>query len=227
MNQGKPESSGKINRRQFLVGSSALGAAVFLPGRLLAIENTIPDSKGFLVVDLKKCQGCGTCMMACALAHSGVASYSLSRIQIQQDSFVDWPDDVSMAICRQCQDAPCVAVCPVRPIRANKPNPGQGNVRMIDPALCIGCKMCLTRCPYTPSRIQWNPYLQQSQKCDLCVETPYLEEKGGPGGTQACVKVCPVNAIAFTTKMPDQGSQESYIVNLRGSAWAKLGMTTK
>lgn len=227
MNEEKPETAGKISRRQFLLGSGALGAAVFLPGRLLAIPNTIADSKGFLVVDLKKCQGCGTCMMACALAHSGMASYNLSRIQIQQDSFADWPDDVSMAICRQCQDAPCVAVCPVRPIKANKPNSKQGNVRMIDPALCIGCKMCLVRCPFTPSRIQWNPYLQKSQKCDLCVDTPYLEEKGGPGGTQACVKVCPVNAISYTTKMPDQGSDESYHVNLRGRAWSKLGMTTK
>jgi protein NrfC len=227
MNEDKPETAGKISRRQFLLGSGALGAAAFLPGRLLAIPNTIADSEGFLVVDLKKCQGCGTCMMACALAHSGMASYNLARIQIQQDSFADWPDDVSMAICRQCQDAPCVAVCPVRPIKANKPNSKQGNVRMIDPALCIGCKMCLVRCPFTPSRIQWNSELQQSQKCDLCVDTPYLEEKGGPGGTQACVKVCPVNAISYTTKMPDQGSDESYHVNLRGRAWSKLGMTTK
>jgi protein NrfC len=227
MNEDKPESSGKITRRQFLIGTGALGAAFFLPGRLLAIPNTIADSKGFLVVDLKKCQGCGTCMMACALAHSGIASYSLSRIQIQQDSFADWPDDLAMAICRQCQDAPCVAVCPVRPVRANKQNPKQGNVRMIDQSLCIGCKMCLTRCPYTPTRIQWNSELQKSQKCDLCVETPYLEEKGGPGGTQACIRVCPVNAIALTTKMPDQGSDESYNVNLRDHVWSKLGMTNK
>jgi len=227
MNNEKIESSGKLTRRQFLVGTGALGAAVLLPGKLLAIPNTMADSEGFLVVDLKKCQGCGTCMMACALAHSGTASYSLSRIQIQQDSFADWPDDVSMAICRQCRDAPCVAVCPVRPIRANKPNAKRGNVRMIDQNLCIGCKICLTRCPFTPSRIQWNFELQKSQKCDLCVGTPYMEEKGGPGGTQACVKVCPVNAIRFTTKMPDQGSEESYFVNLRGRAWSKLGMTTQ
>ena len=227
MKNEKSSSSGKLTRRQFLVGTGALGAAILLPGQLLAIPNTIPDSEGFLVVDLKKCQGCGTCMMACALAHSGVASYSLSRIQILQDSFADWPDDVFMAICRQCEDAPCVSVCPVRPIRANKANSKQGNVRMIDQDLCIGCKLCLTRCPYTPSRIQWNAELKKSQKCDLCVDTPYLAEKGGPGNTQVCVKVCPVNAIAFTTKMPDQGSESSYVVNLRGRAWSKLGMTTK
>lgn len=227
MKDEKSSSSGKLTRRQFLVGTGALGAAILLPGQLLAIPNTIPDSEGFLVVDLKKCQGCGTCMMACALAHSGEASYSLSRIQIQQDSFADWPDDVFMAICRQCEDAPCVSVCPVRPIRANKANSKQGNVRMIDQDLCIGCKLCLTRCPYTPSRIQWNAELKKSQKCDLCVDTPYLAEKGGPGNTQVCVKVCPVNAIAFTTTMPDQGSESSYVVNLRGRAWSKLGMTTK
>jgi protein NrfC len=227
MKDEQSSSSGKLTRRQFLVGTGALGAAILLPGQLLAIPNTIPNSEGFLVVDLKKCQGCGTCMMACALAHSGMASYSLSRIQILQDSFADWPDDVFMAICRQCEDAPCVSVCPVRPIRANKANAKQGNVRMIDQGLCIGCKLCLTRCPYTPSRIQWNGELKKSQKCDLCVDTPYLGEKGGPGGTQACVKVCPVNAIAFTTKMPDQGSESSYVVNLRGRAWSKLGMTTK
>ena len=227
MRNDKPGSKKVITRRQFLVGTGAMGAAVLLPGKLLAIPTGMPDSKGFLVVDLKKCQGCGTCMMACALAHSGIASYSLSRIQIQQDSFADWPDDVSMAICRQCEDAPCVSVCPVRPIRANKPNPEKGYVRMIDQNLCIGCKMCLTRCPFTPVRIQWNVALQKSQKCDLCVDTPYMEETGGPGGTQACVRVCPVNAIRFTTKMPDQTTEDSYNVNLRGATWAKLGMTTK
>lgn len=227
-------SSEKISRRQFILGVGAIGLAAAAGGsnlvlsrELLAVPNSIEDSGGFLLVDLKKCQGCGTCMMACALAHTGAASYSLSRIQIQQDPFANWPEDIFMATCRQCQDAPCVEVCPVRPVRANKPNPDYGNVRMIDPKLCIGCRLCFTRCPYIPSRIQWNPEIQKSQKCDLCVDTPYLGEKGGPGGTQACVKVCPVNAIAFTKIRPDQKIEESYFVNLRGPAWGKLGMTTK
>lgn len=229
MDDPQDKLPGELSRRQFIRGVGALGLVAVagvdltLPGKVLAI----PNSEGFLLVDLKKCQGCGTCMMACALAHTGEASYSLSRIQVQQDSFADWPDDVFMATCRQCQDAPCVEVCPVRPVRANKPNPGQGNVRMIDPKLCIGCKLCLTRCPYVPSRIQWNHDIQRSQKCDLCVDTPYLGERGGPGGTQTCVEVCPVNAIAFTKIMPDQSTEESYFVNLRGPAWGRLGMTTK
>jgi len=226
-------SPNEITRRQFLLGAGALslaatvGADLVLPGKLLAITNSIPDSEGFLLVDLKKCQGCGTCMMACALAHTGVASYTLSRIQIQQDSFINWPDDVFMATCRQCQDAPCVEACPVEPVKANRPHPEYGNVRMIDQELCIGCQACVEACPFTPKRVQWDHMSKKSQKCDLCADTPFLSERGGPDGTQTCVKVCPVNAIAFTKMMPNQEIEESYFVNLRGPAWAKLGMTTK
>lgn len=227
MEEQHTTESRKITRRQLLIGTGAVGAVLILPGRLLAIPVKIPDSEGYLLVDLKKCQGCGTCMMACALAHTGVASYSLSRIQVQQDSFANWPDDIFMAVCRQCEDAPCVSVCPVRPVRANKPDPEWGYTRMIDQQLCIGCKQCLARCPYTPSRIQWDEARQKSQKCDLCADTPYLDEKGGPGGMQTCVRVCPVNAITFTTEMPDQGSASSYVTNLRGPVWSRLGMTTK
>ena len=226
-------SSGKITRRQFMLGlgaiglAAAVGADLVLPGKLLAVTNSIPNSEGFLLVDLKKCQGCGTCMMACALAHKGVASYSLARIQIQQDSFKNWPEDVFMATCRQCQDAPCVEVCPVEPVKANRPHPEYGNVRMIDQKLCIGCQACIEACPFTPKRVQWDHGIEKSQKCDLCADTPYLGERGGPGWTQTCVKVCPVNAITFTKIMPDQKIEESYFINLRGPAWAKLGMTTK
>jgi len=217
-----------VSRRQFLVGAGTLGFAaamgfqLVLPGEVLAIVN----AEGFLLVDLKKCQGCGTCMMSCALAHTGVASYSLARIQIQQDSFATWPEDVFMATCRQCEDAPCVDACPVEPVKANRPRPEFGNVRMIDQELCIGCQNCIEACPYTPSRCQWDHTIFKSQKCDLCADTPHLGEPGGPGGTQTCVKVCPVNAISFTRVMPDQGSEESYFVNLRDAVWARLGMTT-
>ena len=58
-------STGKLTRRQFLVGTGAIGAAMLLPGQLLAIPNGIPDAEGFLVVDLKKCQGCGICAREC------------------------------------------------------------------------------------------------------------------------------------------------------------------
>lgn len=216
-------------RRRFLLGTGAIGAAAALRPDWIFAANVlvIPNAEGFLLVDMKKCQGCGTCMMACSLAHTGEASYSLSRIQIQQDSFANWPDDIHMAQCHQCPDAPCVEVCPVRPVKANKPNPAFGNVRMIDQDLCIGCQMCIGACPFIPARVQFNPAIGRSQKCDLCADTPHLGAKGGPGGVQACVQSCPVGAIAFTPNMPKVNTEESYTVDLRGPVWQKLGMTTK
>lgn len=218
---------GKITRRRFLLGVGGIGFAVAVagpfvlrPGKLAAM----PDAGGFLVVDLKKCQGCGACMTACSLAHTGTVSMSLARIQIQQDPFATWPDDVFMAPCLQCADAPCVNACPVS---ANSPDAGHANVRRIDPQRCIGCFQCIDACPYTPKRLQWNHLSRQAQKCDLCSNARYLGEPGGPGGTQACVKVCPVDAISFTETMPDQRSEESYHVNLRGKGWGTLGYTTE
>ena len=58
--------SPEISRRRFLQLAGtfsfavAAGVDLLLPGEVLAI----PNAEGFLLVDLKKCQGCCTCMMA-------------------------------------------------------------------------------------------------------------------------------------------------------------------
>ena len=215
-----------MDRRKFLKIAGAAGIATIAPGAFLFAGEFLmmPNSEGFLVVDMAKCQGCNSCMTSCSLAHHGIASLSRSRIQIQQSSFAKWPDDVSIAVCRQCRNAPCVRVCPVN---ANSVDTKNGMVRRIDPDRCIGCMRCLIACPYLPRRLQWDPVHRKSQKCDLCVDTPYLKEKGGPGGFQACVNVCPVHAIAFVPKMPDQESPSGYYTNLRGKGWKISGGSTE
>jgi len=217
---------GGMDRRTFLktiaaagIAASGVGAAFMLPGTNLMV---MPNSKGYLVVDMGKCMGCDTCMMTCSLVHHGEASLSLSRIQIQQDAFQSWPNDIHMAVCHQCEDAPCVKACPVE---ADHVDIVHGNVRTIDPDKCIGCTQCIDACPWLPKRLQWNPETKKVQKCDLCANTPYLRDKGGPGGTQSCVKVCPVGAIAYIDKIPDQNDPTAYNVNLRDKAWKSLGMT--
>ena len=221
-----PTRSGGTTRRAFLTASAATGCAVLAGSGVLLADGrfVIPNSAGFLVVDMKKCQGCGTCMQACSLAHTGKASYSLSRIQVLQDSFARWPDDIVLAQCRQCQNAPCVEVCPTG---ANHADAKAGHVRRVDQALCIGCRSCIAACPFTPDRVQWDKGRRKAQKCDLCIDTPYLDQKGGPDGVQACVRVCPVSAIAFVREMPDQALEGAYQANLRDWVWKRLGMTTE
>jgi len=213
-------SEKEISRRDFL---KYTGTIVFVVGtscyvlvnkgcsKLIKVEKKgaeLPASEGYLLVDVKKCQGCMSCMLACTLVHEGVENPSLSRIQIIQDSFECFPDDVTIEQCRQCVDPPCVKACPADALKANAK---YGNVRMVDRGKCIGCGACVEACPYIPSR----PVVvsdenfngdRKSRKCDLCANTPYHwdEAGGGPHGKQACVEVCPVGAIKFTKEVPLQ-----------------------
>lgn len=187
----------------------------------------IAVSDGYLVVDVGKCQGCISCMLACSLVHEGAHNPSLSRIQILQDSFGKFPDDLTIEQCRQCKEPACVESCPEDALKAN---PEFGYVRMVDKEKCTGCGSCFEACPYTPTRLSvmvdenLNRKLK-SRKCDLCANAPHHWDKkgGGPEGKQACVEVCPVGAIAFTKKLPIQEGKSGYKVNLRDKNWAKLG----
>ena len=218
-----------ISRRDFfkctgiiIIGAGAFGSCVF-PDKVI-----IPASKGYLLVDTKKCQTCMSCMLACSLVHVGVENLSLSRIQIIQNSFNKWPDDKIIGQCRQCVHPACVKICPVGALTANNK---YGNVRIVDEDQCIGCGKCAEACPYIPRRAVVVPDVHTkyiSQKCDLCVNTPYHWDKagGGPEGKQACVEVCPVGAIEFTKEVPVQEGDSGYNVNLRGGAWRDLGYPT-
>ena len=169
-------------------------------------------------------------MLACSLIHEGVESLSLSRIQIMQNSFESFPDDLTIEQCRQCVDPACVKICPTGALKAD---PRYGNLRMVDKEECIGCGACFDACPYTPSRAflaadKAYDDEAKSRKCDLCANAPYHwdEAGGGPDGKQACVAVCPVGAIIFAKEIPKQSGDDGYKVDLRDRSWGKLGYPT-
>jgi protein NrfC len=89
-----------------------------------------------------------------------------------------------------------------------------GHIRRIDAEACEGCWSCIRACPYSPSRISWNPDTQKAAMCDLCLDTPFWGEQGGVGGKQACAEVCPFGAITFTQKTPVQSGDIGYKVEL-------------
>ena len=223
----------RLSRRDFLVtggtvvtvdaliASTPVQAAA--PAPPAAEGATYPASRGYLVYDSKKCAGCTTCMLSCSLVHYGVQNLSRSCIQIMQDSFGKFPNDIKMAPCRQCKVPVCVQNCPVEAAFVDTEN---GNVRRIDSEKCIGCKTCLKMCPQQPHRTIWVEIDGQgkSTKCDLCINTPFWNEIGGPGGKQACVESCPMMAIKFVSNMPEQKETEGYDVNLRNDHWINLGL---
>jgi protein NrfC len=200
------------------------------PWKIYISADEIPPADGYLLVDIKKCQGCLSCMLACSLIHEGVEGLSLSRIQVMQNSFEAFPGDLTIEQCRQCVDPICVKVCPSGALAASTK---YGNVRMVDKEKCIGCGLCNLACPFTPSRsfvAADKVYADQakSRKCDLCANAPYHwdEAGGGPNGKQACVEVCPVGAITFAKEIPNQEGDDGYKVNLRDQNWRSLGYPT-
>ncbi|MCE5202773.1 MAG: 4Fe-4S dicluster domain-containing protein [Actinomycetia bacterium] len=221
------KESAEMSRRQFLTGVGGAGiglvlGGVLVKGFLLPDEVfAVPASDGYLLVDTKKCSGCTTCMMACSLAHTGEVNLSLARIQVVQDSFGAFPNDIEIAQCRQCPYPACVDACPTG---ANHVDTKHGNVRTIDASKCIGCERCVEACPFTPSRVQWNFEEKHSQKCDLCADTPFWDEKGGPDGKRACETLCSMRAISFTREIPRQ-NEDGYNVDLRGPSWDAFGFS--
>ena len=221
------------SRRDFLYGGGVVIAADVLSAAtpVSAAATAGPDpqrkeisyavSRGYLVYDSKKCAGCVTCMLACSLVHEGEENLSLARIQIAQDSFAKFPDDIKIAVCRQCITPVCVQQCPTGAAFVDSAN---GNVRRIDSAKCIGCKTCLAACPQQPNRTVWNPKINKSMKCDLCADSPYWTEKGGPDGKQACVESCPMKALKMVAETPNQTETDGYDVNLRNVHWLNLGL---
>lgn len=211
----------KFTRRDFVVGSGTVLAggalAVVAPKAAAAAtaakeESAYPLSTMYLVYDSKHCAGCLGCMLACSLVHEGVTSLSLSRIQVHRAVLAKYPLDISQNVCRQCPEPLCVKNCPVGAAYVSAEN---GNIRMIDSEKCIGCQTCIKSCPHIPHRPIWNPVTQKSTKCDMCVNTPYYNKKGGPGGSQACVEACPASALKVVAELPSQTDISGYDRNLQ------------
>jgi protein NrfC len=222
---------GAMDRRDFMErsGNMAIGG-LFAP---LAFADkavtVIPVSQGYLLVDSKKCQGCLSCMIACSLIHDGEANLSQARIQVLQNSFKKWPDDLTIEQCRQCVHPSCVDACTTGALTVDAK---KGNVRRIDPRRCIGCTLCVRACPFRPERVAVVPDRRnltgiRVTKCDLCADARFHwdEKGGGPDGKQACVEVCPLGAVKFTREIPKQ-RDSGYDVNLRDESWSDLGYPT-
>ena len=129
-----------------------------------------------LVVDHEKCTGCRLCEMVCSVKHTGVNNPARSRIHVIK---WQWEGFELPMVCQQGEEAPCVAVCPKDALARDYV---LGRVTL-NYDLCIGCKMCVTACPFGGMGI--DTVARQVIKCDLC------------DGDPTCVRFCDPGALLF------------------------------
>ena len=129
-----------------------------------------------LKIDYQKCTGCRLCELVCSVSHHGVSNPARSRIKV-----VKWESEglYIPVTCQQCEDAPCISVCPVK---ATSRHEESGYVQ-IDYDICIGCRSCVTVCPFGARN--YNTIDKAILKCDLC------------GGDPQCARFCEVKAVEF------------------------------
>lgn len=95
-------------------------------------------------------------------------------------------DEISQAffvpkLCNQCENPPCVQVCPVGATYQAK-----DGVVLVDRKWCIGCGYCIMACPYGVRF--FHPVHKVAEKCNFCYH------RINKGLKPACVSACPFGA---------------------------------
>jgi len=180
-----------------------------------------PGVRFAMALDINKCIGCRRCAYACVMENNQDREMHIEWIKVvsvprEEFEILNTKLDYTKApeknmvyvpmACMHCEDPPCVMVCPVR---ATFKEPD--GIVVIDYDRCIGCRYCITACPYGARRFNWrkptipvtelNPnmhilgnVLRQphvTEKCTWCIQ------RSRDGGVPACVEVCPVGARSF------------------------------
>jgi protein NrfC len=153
-----------------------------------------------MVLRQHKCTGCRQCVQACAGANY-VPAYGY-RIRVLQRYGGENEPEFMPVLCNQCNRPPCVKVCPTKATYKDKTN---GIVRM-DHKLCIGCKACMTACPYNAR--YFNNATKAVDKCDFCFQARLSKDSTIP----ACAEVCPTGVFAFGD-LNDQTSEVYSLVH--------------
>lgn len=138
-----------------------------------------------MVIDAEACVHCAACVVSCKAENAVPIGHSRNRlVERERGVYPALSVETSPVQCMQCEDAPCVRVCPTGASYYS----ANGVVR-VNPDDCIGCRYCVEACPYDARYFD-----EESGTVDKCT---FCEHRVAEGLEPACVTTCPTGARIF------------------------------
>ena len=141
-------------------------------------DQTFPEHKWGMAIDLSGCVGCSACVLACQSENNvpvvgpeqvvhGREMHWL-RIDRYYEGEPENPKVVQQPmLCQQCDDAPCENVCPVS---ATNHSPDGLNQMVYN--RCVGTRYCGNNCPYKVRRFNFLEYTAPKKEPESLVYNP-------------------------------------------------------
>lgn len=170
----------------------------------------LPNRKFSMVIDLARCKNARKCVDACQEGHLLPKDHEWIKLYLLQD------DNTTSKYwfprpCFHCDKPMCVSVCPVGATYKR-----QDGIVLVDNQRCIGCKFCMTGCPYSARVFNWkDPEVEVPEghvydpetnipavegtvgKCVFCADKLRNNE------LPRCVTACPMGVIYFGDILED------------------------
>jgi len=170
----------------------------------------LPNRKFTMVIDLARCKNARKCVDACQEGHLLPKDHEWIKLYLLQD------DNMTSKYwfprpCFHCDKPMCVSVCPVG---ATYKRPD--GIVLVDNQRCIGCKFCMTGCPFSARVFNWKDpevTVPEGHVYDPETNIPAVEGTVGKcvfcadnlrkGELPRCVQACPMGVIFFGDILED------------------------
>jgi molybdopterin-containing oxidoreductase family iron-sulfur binding subunit len=206
----------------------------------IGTQDALPNTLWGYGLELSRCIGCRRCVYACVKENNNsrykpqlhwIRVLRLKRGNLinleNSEHYYDPPQVPEKGFlylpvqCQQCEDPPCVKVCPVH---ATWKEPD--GLVVVDYNWCIGCRYCIAACPYKGRVFNWaEPNIPPEEintsvhylgnrprmkcavdKCTFCIQ------RVRNGRYPACVEACPTGTRKFGNLL-DPDSEIRYIID--------------